>query len=103
MHDIDDQSHQYNSEHAHILSFFFFFNLIIAYQTQTFLLFIYFCLYSYLLLFYVFLFFVFWRLFFSGGNFCAGYDLKELSQGLASLTLEQNVTQGPAPMVRGGT
>ncbi|XP_066502871.1 enoyl-CoA hydratase EchA19 [Hoplias malabaricus] len=33
-----------------------------------------------------------------GGNFCAGYDLKELSQGSASLRLEQDVTKGPAPM-----
>ncbi|XP_062841738.1 enoyl-CoA hydratase EchA19 [Trichomycterus rosablanca] len=33
-----------------------------------------------------------------GGNFCAGYDLKELSQNTASISLEQNVTRGPAPM-----
>lgn len=33
-----------------------------------------------------------------GGNFCAGYDLKELSQDSVSLTLEQNVSRGPAPM-----
>lgn len=62
------------------------------------------CLYSQLLLFCVFLFsilFVYCLFFFSGGNFCAGYDLKELSQDSVSLTLKQNVTQGPAPMVRG--
>lgn len=33
-----------------------------------------------------------------GGNFCAGYDLKELSQDFSSLKLEQDVTKGPAPM-----
>ncbi|KAL7835624.1 hypothetical protein SRHO_G00279710 [Serrasalmus rhombeus] len=33
-----------------------------------------------------------------GGHFCAGYDLKELSQGSASLKLKPDVTQGPAPM-----
>ncbi|XP_046689813.1 2,3-dehydroadipyl-CoA hydratase isoform X2 [Silurus meridionalis] len=33
-----------------------------------------------------------------GGNFCAGYDLKELSKDSVNLTLEQNVTKGPAPM-----
>ncbi|XP_076869087.1 enoyl-CoA hydratase EchA19 isoform X2 [Brachyhypopomus gauderio] len=33
-----------------------------------------------------------------GGNFCAGYDLKELSQDSASLTLERDVTRDPAPM-----
>lgn len=38
---------------------------------------------------------------FSGGNFCAGYDLKELSQDSVSLTIEQNVIKGPAPMVSG--
>lgn len=48
------------------------------------------------------LFLHFWAVF-SGGNFCAGYDLKELSQDSVSLTLEQNVSRGPAPMVRGGT
>ncbi|KAG7488721.1 hypothetical protein MATL_G00036630 [Megalops atlanticus] len=33
-----------------------------------------------------------------GGNFCAGYDLKELAHHSASLKLEQDVTKGPAPM-----
>ncbi len=32
-----------------------------------------------------------------GGNFCAGYDLKELANH--SLKLEQDVTKGPGPMV----
>ncbi|XP_034718676.1 probable enoyl-CoA hydratase [Etheostoma cragini] len=34
-----------------------------------------------------------------GGNFCAGYDLKELANHPASLKLEQDVTKGPGPMV----
>lgn len=33
-----------------------------------------------------------------GGNFCAGYDLKELANHTASLKLEQDVTNGPGPM-----
>ncbi|KAK5898341.1 hypothetical protein CgunFtcFv8_015765 [Champsocephalus gunnari] len=33
-----------------------------------------------------------------GGNFCAGYDLKELANHTASLKLEQDVTKGPGPM-----
>ncbi|XP_061095647.1 enoyl-CoA hydratase EchA19 isoform X2 [Conger conger] len=33
-----------------------------------------------------------------GGNFCAGYDLKELGHHSASLKLEQDVAKGPAPM-----
>lgn len=33
-----------------------------------------------------------------GGNFCAGYDLKELANQTASLKLEQDVTKGPGPM-----
>ncbi|KAA8580917.1 carnitinyl-CoA dehydratase [Etheostoma spectabile] len=33
-----------------------------------------------------------------GGNFCAGYDLKELANHPASLKLEQDVTKGPGPM-----
>ncbi|KAF3703452.1 putative enoyl-CoA hydratase, mitochondrial [Channa argus] len=33
-----------------------------------------------------------------GGNFCAGYDLKELANHTASLKLEQDVTEGPGPM-----
>ncbi|KAM4606115.1 enoyl-CoA hydratase EchA19 [Polymixia lowei] len=33
-----------------------------------------------------------------GGNFCAGYDLKELANHTAALKLEQDVTKGPAPM-----
>ncbi|XP_028826362.1 uncharacterized protein LOC114784816 isoform X2 [Denticeps clupeoides] len=33
-----------------------------------------------------------------GGNFCAGYDLKELAHHTASLKLEQDVTKGPGPM-----
>nr|XP_023661412.1 uncharacterized protein LOC111840641 [Paramormyrops kingsleyae] len=33
-----------------------------------------------------------------GGNFCAGYDLKELAHQSASLKLEQDVTKGPGPM-----
>lgn len=35
----------------------------------------------------------------AGGNFCAGYDLKELANHAASLKLEQDVTKGPGPMV----
>lgn len=35
----------------------------------------------------------------SGGNFCAGYDLKELANHTAFLKLEQDVTKGPGPMV----
>lgn len=34
-----------------------------------------------------------------GGNFCAGYDLKELANHTASLKLEQDVTKGPGPLV----
>ncbi|XP_029446481.1 mevalonyl-coenzyme A hydratase sidH-like isoform X2 [Rhinatrema bivittatum] len=33
-----------------------------------------------------------------GGNFCAGYDLKELAHNTASIKLEQDVTKGPGPM-----
>ncbi|KAM3593721.1 uncharacterized protein V6R79_020007 [Siganus canaliculatus] len=33
-----------------------------------------------------------------GGNFCAGYDLKELANHTDFLKLEQDVTKGPAPM-----
>ncbi|XP_072306693.1 enoyl-CoA hydratase EchA19 [Eucyclogobius newberryi] len=33
-----------------------------------------------------------------GGNFCAGYDLKELANHTDSLKLEQDVTKGPGPM-----
>ncbi|XP_029979771.1 uncharacterized protein LOC115411696 [Sphaeramia orbicularis] len=33
-----------------------------------------------------------------GGNFCAGYDLKELANQTASLKLEQDVTKGPGPL-----
>nr|XP_028593593.1 uncharacterized protein LOC114600920 [Podarcis muralis] len=33
-----------------------------------------------------------------GGNFCAGYDLKELAHAPASIKLEQDVTQTPGPM-----
>lgn len=33
-----------------------------------------------------------------GGNFCAGYDLKELAHHSDSLKLEQDVTKGPGPM-----
>ncbi|XP_057680171.1 enoyl-CoA hydratase EchA19 [Corythoichthys intestinalis] len=33
-----------------------------------------------------------------GGNFCAGYDLKELANRTASLKLERDVTKGSAPM-----
>ncbi|XP_019745742.1 uncharacterized protein LOC109527949 isoform X6 [Hippocampus comes] len=33
-----------------------------------------------------------------GGNFCAGYDLKELANGAAALKLEQDVTKGSGPM-----
>lgn len=39
-------------------------------------------------------------LFVLGGNFCAGYDLKELAHGSGSLKLEQDVCRGPGPMVR---
>lgn len=34
-----------------------------------------------------------------GGNFCAGYDLKELANRKARLKLEKDVTKGPGPMV----
>ncbi|TRY79008.1 hypothetical protein DNTS_022215 [Danionella cerebrum] len=33
-----------------------------------------------------------------GGSFCAGFDLKELSQGSVSLKLEQDVSSAPGPM-----
>ncbi|XP_054841476.1 enoyl-CoA hydratase EchA19-like [Eublepharis macularius] len=33
-----------------------------------------------------------------GGNFCAGYDLKELARNPGSIKLEQDVTKGPGPM-----
>ncbi|XP_056594744.1 enoyl-CoA hydratase EchA19 isoform X1 [Triplophysa dalaica] len=33
-----------------------------------------------------------------GGNFCAGYDLKELAHGSGALKLEQDVCRGPGPM-----
>ncbi|XP_044310964.1 mevalonyl-coenzyme A hydratase sidH-like isoform X3 [Varanus komodoensis] len=33
-----------------------------------------------------------------GGNFCAGYDLKELAHSATSIKLEQDVTKGPGPM-----
>uniref|UniRef100_A0A8D0GJS0 Uncharacterized protein n=1 Tax=Sphenodon punctatus TaxID=8508 RepID=A0A8D0GJS0_SPHPU len=33
-----------------------------------------------------------------GGNFCAGYDLKELAHSPTSIKLEQDVTKGPGPM-----
>ncbi|XP_062985837.1 enoyl-CoA hydratase EchA19-like isoform X2 [Elgaria multicarinata webbii] len=33
-----------------------------------------------------------------GGNFCAGYDLKELAHNATSVKLEQDVTKGPGPM-----
>ncbi|KAH0617937.1 hypothetical protein JD844_016714 [Phrynosoma platyrhinos] len=33
-----------------------------------------------------------------GGNFCAGYDLKELAHNPNSIKLEQDVTKGPGPM-----
>ncbi|XP_067424489.1 enoyl-CoA hydratase EchA19-like isoform X3 [Emydura macquarii macquarii] len=33
-----------------------------------------------------------------GGNFCAGYDLKELAHNPTSIELEQDVTKGPGPM-----
>uniref|UniRef100_A0A8C6TBM7 Zgc:101569 n=1 Tax=Neogobius melanostomus TaxID=47308 RepID=A0A8C6TBM7_9GOBI len=33
-----------------------------------------------------------------GGNFCAGYDLKELANHTDSLKLEQDVTKGPGPL-----
>lgn len=42
-------------------------------------------------------FVILWSL--PGGNFCAGYDLKELANHTASLKLEQDVTKGPGPMV----
>ncbi|XP_056440377.1 enoyl-CoA hydratase EchA19 [Gadus chalcogrammus] len=34
----------------------------------------------------------------TGGNFCAGYDLKELANHTAALKLEQDVTKSPGPM-----
>ncbi|KAI2649186.1 Mevalonyl-coenzyme A hydratase sidH [Labeo rohita] len=33
-----------------------------------------------------------------GGNFCAGFDLKELAQTSGSLIMEQDVCHGPGPM-----
>lgn len=36
-----------------------------------------------------------------GGNFCAGYDLKELANHGGPSKLEQDVTKGPGPMVSG--
>ncbi|KAL8182504.1 UNVERIFIED_CONTAM: hypothetical protein K2H54_057341 [Gekko kuhli] len=33
-----------------------------------------------------------------GGNFCAGYDLKELARNPTSIKLEQDVRKGPGPM-----
>nr|XP_025035122.1 uncharacterized protein LOC102448550 isoform X3 [Pelodiscus sinensis] len=33
-----------------------------------------------------------------GGNFCAGYDLKELAHNPTSIKSEQDVTKGPGPM-----
>lgn len=34
-----------------------------------------------------------------GGNFCAGYDLKELAHSSTLLKLEQDVTSGLTPIV----
>ncbi|XP_006002931.1 enoyl-CoA hydratase EchA19 isoform X2 [Latimeria chalumnae] len=34
----------------------------------------------------------------AGGNFCAGYDLKEVAHNAAVIKLEQDVTKGPGPM-----
>lgn len=42
-------------------------------------------------------FVILWSL--PGGNFCAGYDLKELANHTPPLKLEQDVTKGPGPMV----
>ncbi|KAJ1200544.1 hypothetical protein NDU88_004367 [Pleurodeles waltl] len=33
-----------------------------------------------------------------GGNFCAGYDLKEVAQNQTSLSIGQDVTKNPSPM-----
>ncbi|XP_073532779.1 enoyl-CoA hydratase EchA19-like isoform X1 [Phyllobates terribilis] len=33
-----------------------------------------------------------------GGNFCAGFDLKEVANNAASLKMEVDVTRGPGPM-----
>ncbi|CAH2284277.1 mevalonyl-coenzyme A hydratase sidH-like isoform X2 [Pelobates cultripes] len=33
-----------------------------------------------------------------GGNFCAGFDLKEVAHGSSTLTIEPDVTKGPGPM-----
>ncbi|XP_044150094.1 carnitinyl-CoA dehydratase-like [Bufo gargarizans] len=33
-----------------------------------------------------------------GGNFCAGFDLKEVANNAASLKIEQDVASGPGPM-----
>lgn len=33
-----------------------------------------------------------------GGNFCAGFDLKEIANNATSLKIEQDVTRGPGPM-----
>ena len=37
-----------------------------------------------------------------GGNFCAGYDLKELASTGESFTLKEDIGSGPSPMVRPG-
>ncbi|KAG9479279.1 hypothetical protein GDO78_012771 [Eleutherodactylus coqui] len=34
----------------------------------------------------------------SGGNLCAGFDLKELANNASTLQIEADVTQGPGPM-----
>lgn len=36
---------------------------------------------------------------FAGGNFSAGYDLKELAQDAAAAKYEQDVTKDPGPLV----
>ncbi|XP_068092964.1 enoyl-CoA hydratase EchA19-like isoform X2 [Hyperolius riggenbachi] len=33
-----------------------------------------------------------------GGNFCAGFDLKEVARNASSLSMELDVTKGPGPM-----
>ncbi|XP_077348288.1 enoyl-CoA hydratase EchA19-like isoform X3 [Lithobates pipiens] len=33
-----------------------------------------------------------------GGNFCAGFDLKEIAHSADSLKIEPNITKGPGPM-----
>lgn len=78
-----------------------FLSIILSYKTLAILnSTIFFCLHSHYYPFVYFSLTEFCGLIFAGGNFCAGYDLKQLSQDSDAIALEPNVTQGPAPMVR---